>query len=132
MFDLLDLDWARQVPTLMIVADDDSVLPIDGMRDLLARSASISRMVVLREADHFHFCDGVEVVHDMMAPMMGEGARASSELVPGHHAYDVTNSLGLAHFDAVLRDLPEAKAFLDRDPVDVMAERGLTVDVEVA
>jgi dienelactone hydrolase len=129
IIDMLELDWERAVPTLMIVADEDSVLPMDGMHDLIDRCPSIDRMVVLRNADHFHFCDGVEVVHDLMAPIMGQGAKTSAELVPGHHAFDVTNGLGLAHFDAVLRDMPEAKKLLDRDPVEVLAERGIAVSV---
>lgn len=132
MADLLDLSWSRSVPTLMIVADEDAVLPIDGMRDLLGRGASIERMVVIGNADHFHFCDGAEMVHDMMAPMMAGQTKPSSEFVPGAHAYDVTNGLGLAHFDAVLRHRPEAVAFLERDPVEVLAERGIAVSVELA
>lgn len=129
MSDLLELDWERAVPTLMVVADEDSVLPIDGMHDLIVRCPSVEKMVVLSNADHFHFCDGVEVVHDMMAPVMGNQTRTSAEFVPGAHAYQVTNGLGLAHFDATLRGLPEARALLERDPVEVFAERGITVEV---
>lgn len=58
MADHLELEWGRSVPTLLIVADEDSVLPLDGMHDLLGRTASADRMVVLVNADHFHFCDG--------------------------------------------------------------------------
>jgi dienelactone hydrolase len=127
--ELLELSWGRSVPTLMIVADDDSVLPLDGMHDLLQRTESIDRMVVLVNADHFHFCDNAEVVHDLMTPMMGVGARPSAEHVPGSHAYDVTNGLGLAHFDAELRHIPEAAALLERDLDDLLAERGIDVEV---
>ncbi len=129
MSELVELEWGRKVPTLMIVADDDSVLPLEGMHDLLARTPSIDRMVVLVDADHFHFCDGAEMVHDLMTPMMGEGARRSSDLVPGAHAYQVTNGLGLAHFDAELRKLPEAVAFLESDVSELLAERGVNVQV---
>lgn len=129
MSELLELDWGRAVPTLMIVADDDSVLPLEGMHDLLQRTPSVDRMVVLVDADHFHFCDGAEVVHDLMAPLMGEGARLSSDLVPGAHAYDVTNGLGLAHFDAELRKIPEATVLLERPLDEVLAERGINVQI---
>ena len=111
------------------VADDDSVLPLEGMHDLLRRTESIDRMVVLVNADHYHFCDGAEVVHDLMTGTMGEGAKPSSELVPGAHAYDVTNGLGLAHFDAELRKIPEAAALLERDLAELLAERGISIDV---
>ncbi len=126
--DMLELDWGRRVPTLMIVADEDSVLPLAGMRDLLARGESLERMVVLVNADHFHFCDDVELVHDMMAPLMGAQTKLSGEFVPGAHAYDVTNGIGLAHFDAELRKMPEAAAFLERDLDEVLAERGIAVE----
>ena len=129
MSELIELSWGRHVPTLMIVADDDSVLPIEGMHDLLTRAEAIDQMVVLVNADHFHFCDGAEVVHDMMAPVMGQGARPSSELVPGAHAYDVTNGLGLAHFDAEVRKIPEAAALLERNLAEILAERGIAVRV---
>lgn len=127
--DLIELDWARAVPTLMIVADEDTVLPYEGMQDLMRRSPAIEELVVIKNAEHFHFCDHAEVVHDMMAPLMGGQTKTSDQFVPGAHAYDVTNGLGLAHFDAVLRHRPEAQAFLDRGPVEVFAERGITVEV---
>ena len=129
ILELLELDWDRHVPTLMIVADEDSVLPLAGMQDLLERSASIDSMVVLVNADHFHFCDGAEVVHDMMAPLMGGQTKPSSAFVPGAHAYDVTNGLGLIHFDATLRQLPEAIALAAADPVELLAARGITIEV---
>jgi dienelactone hydrolase len=129
MSELVELSWGRKVPTLMIVADDDSVLPLEGMHDLLQRTESIDRMVVLVDADHYHFCDGAEMVHDLMTAAMGEGTRPSSELVPGAHAYQVTNGLGLAHFDAELRKMPEAAALLQRDLKQLLAERGISIDV---
>lgn len=129
MADLLDLAWSRDVPTLMIVADEDSVLPLEGMHDLLARGHALDKMVVLVNADHFHFCDSAEAVHDMMAPLMGGQTKTSAEFIPGAHAYDVTNGLGLAHFDAVLRHKPEAASLLARDLDEVLGERGVTVEV---
>jgi dienelactone hydrolase len=129
MSEMVELDWGRKVPTLMIVADDDSVLPLEGMHDLLRRTESIDRMVVLVNADHYHFCDGAELVHDLMMGTMGDAAKPSSELVPGAHAYDVTNGLGLAHFDAELRKMPEAAALLERDLSELLAERGISIDV---
>ena len=129
IYDLVELDWGRRVPTLMIVADEDSVLALDGMHDLLARGESLDRMVVIVNADHFHFCDGVELVHDMMAPLMGGQTKKSSEFVPGAHAYDVTNGLGLIHFDATIRKLPEAIALSERDPKELLAERGIAVEL---
>ena len=113
----------------MLVADEDSVLPIDGMHDLLARVESIDRMIVLVNADHFHFCDNVELVHDMMAPIMGGQSKASAEFVAGSAAYTFIDGLGLAHFDAHLRADDGAVALLRRPLDDVMAEQGVVVQV---
>jgi len=125
---LIELAWGRHVPTLMIVAEDDTVLPLESMHDLLKRADAIDRMVVLENAGHYHFCDNAEVVHDTMSSLSGEGtARPSSELIPGAHAYDVTMGLGLAHFDAELRKLPEAAEFLSSDLSEIISERGIAV-----
>jgi len=124
----LELAWERSVPTLMLVADEDSVLPLAGMHDLFERAPSVDQMVVLVNADHFHFCDNAEAVHDMMAPMMGGQTKKSSEFIPGSDAYTFTTGLGLAHFDATLRQLDDAVVLMRRNLADVMAERGIKVE----
>ncbi|MDW3219520.1 MAG: alpha/beta hydrolase [Acidimicrobiales bacterium] len=129
MRDMLELDWDRPVDVLTLVADGDTVLPYPMMADLLARATGIDRLVVLANADHYHFCDNVEAVHDLMSMTMGEGAKPSSELVPGDHAYAMTTALGLAHFDASLRGSPPAAAFLAQDLRAVLAERGVDITV---
>ncbi len=129
MHAMLDLDWGRPVPTLAIVADDDAVLPLPMMRDLLAHAPAVQRLVMLVNADHYHFCDNAELVHDLMNGALGEGSRPSSDFIPGAHAYEVTKSLGLAHFDATLRGNADAAALLDADLPAHFAARGITVEV---
>lgn len=129
MRDRLELHWDRPVATLTLVAEGDTVLPYPMMTDLLARSSAIERLVVLKNSDHYHFCDNAETVHDLMGAVMGDGAKPSSELVPGDHAYAMTTALGLAHFDASLRGNPAAAAFLGQDLVAVFAAHG--VDIEI-
>ena len=65
----LNLDWGREVPTLFLVADHDTLLPLDGMRELIERTPEPKRAVVLLNSDHFHFCDGVEETHDLFKQM---------------------------------------------------------------
>ena len=129
MNEMLDLDWGRDVPTLTLVADGDTVLPYPMMTDLLATAPAIEQLVVLKNSDHYHFCDNVEAVHDLMAGAMGEGAKPASELTPGDHAYALTTGLGLAHFDASLRGHPGAAALLAQDLTAVLADRGVIVEV---
>jgi dienelactone hydrolase len=133
----LDLSWTRAVPILFLAADRDTLLPLDGMLELYERTPGPTRMAVLKNADHMHFCDRVEETHELfrLIPDVGpfpEAARKApsmSELCPGAHAYDLIRGLGLAHFDAHLRGDARAKEFLARDLVQVMKERGVEIEM---
>ncbi|HJQ84274.1 MAG TPA: dienelactone hydrolase family protein [Candidatus Binatia bacterium] len=133
----LDLRWQRDVPTLFVVADRDTLLPLRGMHEIYERLSSTKRMVVLKNADHMHFCDRVEEVHEMFrlmpqdpvfAPIQGS-VPPITELCPGEHALTAIRALGLAHMDAHLRGDERAAAFLGGDVRGVLAERGVAVDV---
>ena len=142
--DELKLDWDREVPTLFLVADLDTILPLAGMRELIARTPAPCRAIALENSDHFHFCDAVEQAHDMfktMAPLMIQAEsqpekaaaafaemKASSELCPGDHAYAMIQGLGLAHFDANVRDVAAAADFLSADLASILAERGIAAE----
>ena len=92
-------------------------------------------MVVLTNADHMHFCDRAEEIHELFradaAAGRVRGRRAErppfSELVsPAQHGELFIRGLGLAHLDAVLRGDAAAKALLDdRGVGDVMACTGV-------
>ncbi|HEY2775994.1 MAG TPA: dienelactone hydrolase family protein [Candidatus Binatia bacterium] len=133
----LDFSWGRDVPTLFLVADKDTLLPLEGMHELLAETRGTKRMIVLENADHMHFCDEVESVHEMFRTMpppgpfaeIAKNLPAASELAPGIHAYDFSRSLGLAHMDASLRGNEEAASFLSSDLPSVFAARGIRVSV---
>lgn len=131
----LDFAWGRDVPTLYLVADKDSLLPLEGMRELLGRTQGTKALAVLDNADHMHFCDDVEAVHEMFRTMPPPGPFAeiakvlpsASELTPGEHAYAFSRALGLAHMDATLRGDEGAAAFLAGDVPAAFAERGVRV-----
>jgi dienelactone hydrolase len=133
----VDFDWGREVPTLYLVADRDTLLPLDGMQELLARTPSVNkRMVVLSNADHMHFCDDVEMTHEMFRTMpppgpLAEIAKAvppASEFCPGEHAYIYLRGLGLAHMDAHVKGHEAAAALLAGDIKALLAERGVAVE----
>ena len=144
--DGLTLDWDRGVPTLYLVAELDTVLPLDGMRDLFARTREPRRGIVLLNSDHFHFCDRVEQTHDMfkqIGPLISgsagdpkateqmtaaiNGMKSSQDLAPGAHAYALNCGLGLAHMDAHVRDNRDAMRLLEGDLCALMAGRGIQV-----
>ena len=133
----LNFDWGRDVPTLYLVADRDTLLPLAGMRELLESTRGNKRMAVLANADHMHFCDDVEGTHELFRTMPPPGPFAeiakllppASELAPGAHAYDFNRSLGLAHMDAALRGNEEAAAFLAGDLPSAFSSRGIRVSL---
>jgi predicted dienelactone hydrolase len=134
----LDLGWEREVPVLCLVAARDSLLPLDAMRALFARLPSSRKtLVVFEDADHSHFCDRVEEVHDQgrtlpHPPDMDDViARMvpSAELCPGERANAAVRGLGLAHFDAHLKGDAASARWLGTDAAAALAARGVRVHV---
>jgi dienelactone hydrolase len=143
----LSFDWQRTVPAFYIVSDLDSILQLLGMRDLHQRNPEPKITVVLENADHFHFNDNVEATHDGFKLVIEAGnadaddeakkavgemlsqMKPSTKLVPGSHAHTLINGLGMAHFDAHLRNHEGAAVMLQRDLTSLMAERGVTVSL---
>ncbi|NNL64981.1 MAG: hypothetical protein HKP30_01935 [Myxococcales bacterium] len=132
------LAWDRDVPTLYLVADRDSVLPLRGMHQLYADTRGPRRMVILEDADHQHFCDNAEQVHELMRAMPLPGIAGSAalkskmapfaELTPAGQTEQAIRGLTLAHFDAVLNAREEACELL-ADVGGVLAALGLRADV---
>lgn len=145
LYDSLDLAWKNRVPTLFLVADRDTLLPLTCMQDLFERTLAPKQMVVLQNSDHFHFCDAVEQTHDMfkmMGPMLAGGGssgtrmremfasmKRSDELCPGRDAYTYLQGLGLAHMDAHVKGESAAAELLTGDIEALLAERGIEVEV---
>lgn len=133
----LDLAWSRDVPTLFLVADRDSILPLPSMHDLLARTSTSKRMVVLRNTDHMHFCDRAAQAHEMFRAFPPPGffedaARDTppfAELCPEAPAYDAIRGLGLAHMDATLKDAAAAAEFMRGEFAPALARRGIDLEV---
>jgi len=130
----LSLAWERAVPTLFVVAERDSLLPLRGMHGLLARTPEPRRMVILEDTDHQHFCDNAEQIHELFRAMRIPGPWSEldlpsrmapfSELVPAAEAEEAVRGLVLAHLDAHLCGRDEAHALLS-DAARSLAERGL-------
>src|SRR5262249_15086232 len=56
--------WSRDVPTLYLVADRDTAVPLHNVYELFGKTPSSRRMVILRRAEHLHFVDDVEYEHE--------------------------------------------------------------------
>jgi dienelactone hydrolase len=133
----LTFAWERDVPTLLLVAERDTLTPLTGMYELFARTPATKHMVMLRAADHFHFCDRVEQVHERARALLRAGDTAwmaeamppIGELCPGEHAHLCVRGLGLAHMDAVLKGHEGARRLLASDLEALLAARGVDVIV---
>jgi fermentation-respiration switch protein FrsA (DUF1100 family) len=131
------LDWKRAVPSLFLVAERDSLLPLRGMNALLARTPSPKRMVVLANADHLHFCDRADVLHEWVRTLPLPPALQPllppmppmSELCSAEHGYLFVRGLTLAHMDAVLKNEDQASRWIAGDLVASMRNVGVSVDV---
>ncbi|OLC49744.1 MAG: hypothetical protein AUH43_07050 [Acidobacteria bacterium 13_1_40CM_65_14] len=137
----LAFKWGRDVPTLVLVADNDVCLPLDGMYEIFDRIPAAKRMVVLRHADHMHFMDNVEQLHEAVRTSppwipeldyLQQEMRPIAELCTGEQSHLFVRGLTVAHFDAVLKQNDEARRFLAGDIQAELASRGVEAFVHSA
>lgn len=133
----LAFTWGRDVPALYLVAEDDASLPLAGMYEIFERTPAMKRMVILRRADHMHFMDNVEEMHETVRSMHFTGdlawlpkeMRPMAELCSGEQAHLFVRGLTLCHMDAVLRRQEEARRLWLGDIEAELAARGVDVSV---
>lgn len=127
----LTFNWGRDVPTLYLVAENDVSLPLAGMYELFERTPATKQMFVLRRADHMHFMDNVEEMHEAVrtTPWTGELAWMPKEMLPitelcsGEQAHLFVRGLTLSHLDAVLKRNENAQQFLQGNVEAELARR---------
>lgn len=105
----IDLAWRRPVPTLVIAAERDSILPLQEMEAAYEELAGPKELVTLLDVDHQHFVDAAQQVHEWFRAMptppvpIATPVPAWSELAPARNGHEAACGLGLAHFEHVLR-----------------------------
>ncbi len=107
----LSYRWRRDVPVLIVAAENDTSLPLAGIREMYERIPSTKTLVLLERADHAHFLDNVEQTHESFRTMKVSGDLAAiqkemrpiAELLSGEEAHRRICELTLAHFDATLQ-----------------------------
>jgi dienelactone hydrolase len=125
--------WGRDVPTLYLVAENDASLPLAGMYEIFERTPATKQLIVLRRADHLHFMDNVEEMHEAVRamPFTGELAWLPKEMLPvaelcsGEQAHLFVRGLTLCRMDAILKRRETAQQFLDGDIEAELAARGV-------
>lgn len=134
----LTFDWGRDVPALFLVAENDASLPLDGMYEIFERTPATKRMLILRRADHMHFMDNVEELHEAVRTMPWPGElswlptemKPITELCSGEQAHLFVRGLTLCHMDATLKRHEEAQSLLAGDIEAALASRGVEVIVQ--
>jgi dienelactone hydrolase len=129
----LTFNWGRDVPTLYLVAENDTMTPLPGMYELFDRTPATKQMIILRRADHVHFLDDVEQQHESMRAIQWPGElawipkemRPIAELSSGEQSHLFVRGLTLCHMDATLRRREEAQRFLIGDIETELAARGI-------
>jgi hypothetical protein len=124
----LSFAWGRDAPTLYLVAENDSFLPLAGMYELFERTLAAKRMIVLRRADHLHFMDNLEELHETVRKLAYPGSdemRPITELCSGEHACLFSRGLTVCHMDATLKDQEAAQRFWAGDIEAELAKRGI-------
>ena len=109
--------WGRDVPTLYLVAEDDASLPIAGMHELFDRTPATRRMVILRRADHMHFMDAVEEMHEAVRamPLSDELAWLLKEMSPVLD-HDIERELQARGIDGWEMKSPDVARHSAREP----------------
>jgi dienelactone hydrolase len=129
----LAFNWERDVPTLYLAAENDVSTPLAGIVEIFDRTPSTKRMLVLRRADHMHFMDNVEELHETVRKMpfpaelayLQKEMRPITELSSGEQAELFARGLTLCHLDATLKQNAEAQRFLAGDLKAELANRGV-------
>ncbi len=84
-FESGELPIASPIETLVLAGRDDVLIDLDtSVRPLFERLGPRAKLEIIDGADHFHFCDGVELLHKMHEnnprPNQPRPTRAMSEL----------------------------------------------------
>jgi hypothetical protein len=112
--------------------------------DTFTKLPGPSRVVILQDADHNHFCDGIDVGHSWFKELTMANAEIFGteetdwvgvartippfeELVDPDAAYALWRGVTVAHFDATLRATADAKELLSHHVVPAAANIGARV-----
>ena len=127
----LTFRWKREVPTLLLSAANDVMFPQNRMGETFKQIPTPKRGFVLNHADHMHFIDGVAEEHEVARltnwpeemEWISHEMHPANQLVSEQIAHAFTAGLVLAHFDAELLWLNEARRWYLTDLRPELASR---------
>lgn len=142
----LQADWRTDAAALILAADRDSLLPLYGqLRLLRSLPATDKVLVALADADHNHFVDDIDVGQAWLGEFAARVARLfphgpgdwalvarsvqpMDRLVPADVAQTAWRGVVAAHFDAHLKDDPDARPLL-RDLAGMLSGQGIEATI---
>ncbi len=140
--DVLNLDWKREIPTLYIACEKDTLVPLSSIYDLYSRTQEPKKLVILKNADHFHFSIEMEAVYELMhqqaevwfgdtpaTKYIKENLIQYSQSCPAEKADAFLCALGLVHMDTHLKNNVNAEKWLKGDIEAYMSEKGIGVSI---
>ena len=91
-----ELPLPNHVQSLVIAARDDVLVDLeDSIHPLFGRLGAAAELEILPDADHFHFCDGIELLHRMHEnqprPDQPRPTRPLSQLMAEEETHDWLN-----------------------------------------
>lgn len=106
-FDDGELPFRDQVAAFVVAGAEDVLVDLETSVDpLFARLAAPRALVAIEGADHFHFCDGIELLHTNHLRTPREGLRRAvqplSALLPEPRAHRIVCGLVAAFFRSAL------------------------------
>ncbi|MBW2419774.1 MAG: dienelactone hydrolase family protein [Deltaproteobacteria bacterium] len=109
-------------PVLLVAALDDVLVDLgDSILPLFERMAQPKALVGIADCDHFHFCDGVELLHRLHhaspRPKQTRSTRPHADLLPEARVHKLLCGVVTAFFCAVFAD--------EEDPVQGLAPEAL-------
>jgi predicted dienelactone hydrolase len=115
-----ELPFSRRVPTLVVAGIDDVLVDLaTSVERLVARLGAPRALVGVEAADHFHFCDGIELLHGqhLATPRPGQPrpTRPYDRCLPEARCQRALRGLVSWFLATSLAGDPEAVARLDGD-----------------
>jgi predicted dienelactone hydrolase len=97
-----ELPFDGELPVLIVAGIDDVLVDLaTSVRPLFARMAEPCALLGVEKADHFHFCDGVELLHGMhtsnVRPNQARRAKPYAKQLPEPRVHRLLNAV-VAHF----------------------------------
>jgi predicted dienelactone hydrolase len=117
-----ELPFPADVASLIVAGIDDVLVDLEtSVRPLAARMSAPVRLLGIEGADHFHFCDGVELLHGMHLenPRANQPrpTRPLSELLPEERIHRVLCGLVTRFFAAALDGSSDPLKQLSAEPL---------------